>query len=134
VRVAQDGEAPPPGAVRLAPGGSHLVLEPGGTLHLDAQTPARGVHRPAVDELFFSCAAACPRQVAGVLMTGMGTDGAEGLAALRRAGGLTMVQDEASSVIFGMPRAALELGAAEVSLPPHGLARALVDLWQEGER
>ena len=134
VRLAQDGEEPRPGAVRVAPGGSHLVLEPGGTLHLDARTPARGAHRPAVDELFFSCAAACPHEVAGVLMTGMGSDGAEGLAALRRAGGLTLVQDEASSVVFGMPRAALERGAAEVSMPPRTLARTLIHLWQEGER
>ncbi|HYG65479.1 MAG TPA: chemotaxis-specific protein-glutamate methyltransferase CheB [Thermoanaerobaculia bacterium] len=134
VRLAQDGEEPRPGAVRVAPGGSHLVLEPGGTLHLDARTPARGSHRPAVDELFFSCAAACPHEVAGVLMTGMGADGAEGLAALRRAGGLTLVQDEASSVVFGMPRAALERGGAELSMPPRTLARTLVHLWQEGER
>jgi two-component system chemotaxis response regulator CheB len=65
-------------------------------------------------------------------MTGMGSDGVEGLAALRAAGGVTLVQDEASSVVFGMPKAALDRGAAEVALPPRELARALVRLWKGG--
>ncbi|HEX5758116.1 MAG TPA: chemotaxis-specific protein-glutamate methyltransferase CheB [Thermoanaerobaculia bacterium] len=130
VRVAEDGEAPPPGAVRVAPPGAHLRLRRDGTLHLDAGRPPRGGHRPAVDELFLSCAASCPRRVAGVLLTGMGHDGAEGLAALRRGGGLTIVQDAASSVVFGMPRVALERGAAEVALPPREIGRALVRVWQ----
>lgn len=129
VRLAQDGEMPRPGAVRLAPGGCHLQLAPGGVLRLDVETPARRGHRPSVDELFQSCAESCPREVAGVLMTGMGADGVEGLLALRQAGGLTLAQDEASSVVFGMPRVALERGAAEVALPPRDLARTLVRLW-----
>ena len=62
------------------PGGAHLRLEPGGVLRLDADTPARRGHRPSADELFLSCAARCPREVAGVLLTGMGSDGVEGLA------------------------------------------------------
>ncbi len=133
VRLAQDGERPPPGAVRLAPGGAHLLLEQGGILRLDAGTPARRGHRPSIDELFLSCAESCPGEVAGVLLTGMGSDGVEGLAALRQAGGLTLVQDEASSVVYGMPRVALERGAAEVALPPRDLARTLVRLWEGGE-
>jgi two-component system chemotaxis response regulator CheB len=72
--------------------------------------------------------------VAGVLMTGMGSDGVEGLLALRQAGGLTLAQDEASSIVFGMPRVALEKGATEVALPPRDLARTLVRLWQKGDR
>jgi two-component system chemotaxis response regulator CheB len=64
-----------------------------------------------------------------LLLTGMGADGADGLGALRRAGGLTMVQDEASSAVFGMPRVALERRAAEVALPPRGLALALLGCW-----
>jgi two-component system, chemotaxis family, protein-glutamate methylesterase/glutaminase len=135
VRLARDGEAPAPGAVRLAPGGAHLRLEEGGILGLDHRSPARrGGHRPSVDELFSSCAESCPRQVAGVLLTGMGSDGVEGLLALRKAGGLTLVQDEASSVVFGMPRVALERGAADVALAPRDLARTLVRLWQRGEK
>jgi two-component system, chemotaxis family, protein-glutamate methylesterase/glutaminase len=131
VRLAQDGEVLRPGSVRLAPGGSHLLMEEDGVLRLDSQTPARRGHRPSVDEMFLSCAESCPREVAGVLMTGMGADGVEGLLALREAGGLTLVQDEASSVVFGMPRVALERGAAEVALPPRALARALVRVWRK---
>jgi two-component system chemotaxis response regulator CheB len=134
VRLAQHGEALRRGAVRLAPGGSHLRLEAGGVLALDSETPVRRGHRPSVDEMFLACAEACPREVAGVLMTGMGADGVEGLLALRKAGGVTLVQDEASSVVFGMPRVALERGAAETALPPRELARALARLWAKGER
>ena len=134
VRLAQDGEVLRRGVVRLAPGGSHLRLEAGGRLRLDSDTPPRRGHRPSVDEMFLSCADNCPREVAAVLMTGMGSDGVEGLLALRKAGGVTLVQDEASSVVFGMPRVALERGAADVALPPRALARTLARLWTEGER
>ncbi len=133
VRVARDGEATAPGTVRVGPAGFHLRLAPKGMLRLDGATPPRGGHRPSVDELFLSCAETSPQEVAGVLLSGMGADGAEGLLALRRAGGLTMVQDEASSVIFGMPRAALERGAAEIAQAPAALAQLLVRQWQ-GER
>jgi len=129
VRLAFDGERPSPGVVRLAPGGSHLLLEAGGALRLEAGTPPRRGHRPSADELFLSCAEACAGEVAGLLLTGMGADGADGLGALRRAGGLTMVQDEASSAVFGMPRVALERRAAEVALPPRALALALLGCW-----
>jgi len=134
VRLAQDGEVLRRGTVRLAPGGSHLKLEADGLLRLDSDTPPRRGHRPSVDEMFLSCAACCPREVAAVLMTGMGADGVEGLLALRQAGGVTLVQDEASSVVFGMPRVALERGASDVALPPRALARTLARLWSEGER
>ncbi len=129
VRLAKDGEAMRRGAVRLAPGGSHLRVEPGGILRFDTLSPARRGHRPSADDLFFSCAESCPREVAGILLTGMGADGVEGLLALRKAGGLTLAQDEASSVVHGMPRVALEKGAAEIALPPKGLARTLVRAW-----
>jgi two-component system chemotaxis response regulator CheB len=125
VRLARDGEAPPAGAVRLAPAGSHLRLETTGKLGLDVATPARRGHKPSVDDLFHSVAVAAPRESVGVLLTGMGSDGVEGLLALRVAGGLTMAQDEASSVVFGMPRVALERGAADLSLPPKEIARWL---------
>jgi two-component system chemotaxis response regulator CheB len=133
VRLAQDGERLRRGTVRLAPGGAHLRLEEGGVLRLDPDTPPRRGHRPSADEMFLSCAAHCPREVAGVLMTGMGSDGVEGLLALRQAGGVTLVQDEASSVVFGMPRVALEKGAADVALPPRALAHALMSLWKKKE-
>jgi two-component system chemotaxis response regulator CheB len=104
----------------------------GEVLRLDTQSPARRGHRPAVDDLFFSCAESCPREVAGVILTGMGSDGVDGLLALRKAGGLTMAQDEASSIVFGMPRVALERGAADIALPPRALAHALARLWGKG--
>ncbi|HEX7182136.1 MAG TPA: chemotaxis-specific protein-glutamate methyltransferase CheB [Thermoanaerobaculia bacterium] len=131
VRLARDGEILKKGTVRLAPGGSHLRLETDGVLRLDTGSPARRGHRPSVDDLFFSCAESCPREVAGVLMTGMGADGVEGLLALRKAGGLTLAQDEASSIIFGMPRVALERGAADVALSPKNLARTLARVWEK---
>jgi two-component system, chemotaxis family, protein-glutamate methylesterase/glutaminase len=133
VRVARDGESPRHGAVRLAPAGAHLRLGRGGLLQLDGETPARRGHRPSADELFLSCAETSPRQSAGVLLTGMGTDGVEGLGALRRAGAMTMVQDEASSVVFGMPRVALERGAAELAQSPIELARTLARRWRRRE-
>ena len=133
VRVAADGERAAPGTVRIAPAGAHLLLGAGGLLRVDVERPPRGVHRPSADELFESCAAFCPTHTAGVLLTGMGADGAQGLAALRRAGALTMVQDEASSVVFGMPRAALAAGAATIALPPAALGRLLCRVWTGGE-
>jgi two-component system chemotaxis response regulator CheB len=132
VRLARDGEILRKGSLRLAPGGSHLRLEAGGVLRLDTQSPARRGHRPSVDDLFFSCAESCPREVAGVILTGMGSDGVDGLLALRKAGGLTMAQDEASSIVFGMPRVALERGAADIALPPRALAHALARVWGKG--
>lgn len=125
VKVAAHGEAPPPGAVRIAPGDHHLRVTASGIVELDGRAPPLRGHRPSADELFVSCAAAMPADTAGILLTGMGRDGAEGLAYLRRCGGFTLVQDEASCAVFGMPRAALELDGAERALPPAGLAAAV---------
>jgi two-component system chemotaxis response regulator CheB len=130
VRVATDGETPRPGSVRLAPGAAHMRLEAGGVLRLDPTSPARRGHRPSIDELFLSCAAVAGRQAVGILLTGMGSDGVDGLGALREAGALTMVQDEASSVVFGMPRVALERGAATIARSPRELARSLAAPWR----
>ena len=121
VRVALAGEQPLPGAVRIAPGGAHLRLGPDGRLELDSVTPARRGHRPSADELFVSLEQGTAQRVVAVLLTGMGTDGAEGLRELRRAGALCFAQDEASSAVFGMPRAAIELGAAELVLAPSAI-------------
>lgn len=125
VLVAVDAERQPPGTVRLAPAGAHLRVSGEDHLVLDRASPPRAGHRPSVDELFFSLASAAPLQTAAVLLSGMGSDGAEGLLALRRAGAFCLAQDEASSAIFGMPRAALDLGAAELALPPRALGREL---------
>ncbi|HKI86174.1 MAG TPA: chemotaxis protein CheB, partial [Thermoanaerobaculia bacterium] len=94
-------------------------------LELDVTRPARRGHRPSVDELFLSLASVTPRETAAALLTGSGSDGAEGLLALRRAGGFCLAQDEASSAVFGMPGAACSLGAAEVLLSPREIGREL---------
>ena len=125
VRVAVNAERPGRGQVRIAPTGIHLLLGADGLLHFDAVSPPRRGHRPSADDLFHSCALAFPAATAGVLLTGMGSDGAEGLAELRRAGGVTVVQDEATSVVFGMPRAALECGAADTAMAPRAIGEAL---------
>lgn len=134
VRLAADGEAPLPGCVRIAPAHHHLRLEPDGHLSLDGTTPPRRGHRPSADELLLSVAVAAPRESAGVLLTGLGADGVEGLAALRAAGGLTMVQDAATSAVFGMPRVALERGAAQIALPPAEIGRLLGRGWERSAR
>ncbi len=125
VRLAADGEQAEPGTVRLAPGDAHLCLDPGGVLRIDRRTPPHGGHRPSVDVLFSSLARCSPATTAGVLLTGMGSDGVEGLYELKQAGGLTLVQDQASCVVYGMPRVAVERGAADLELSPRQIARYL---------
>lgn len=132
VKVAASGEKPPPGSVRLAPGEAHLRLDPQGHLEVDTRTPPRYGHRPSVDVLFESALALRPRTIVAILLSGMGSDGAQGLLQLKKAGAATAVQDESSSAVFGMPKQALELGAAEVALPPEGLARFVALACGEG--
>jgi two-component system chemotaxis response regulator CheB len=84
--------------------------------------------RPSVDVLFSSVAEAAGAQAVGVLLTGMGSDGAQGLFRMKRAGARTIVQDEASSVVFGMPREAIRLGAADRVLPLPRIASAILAL------
>jgi two-component system response regulator WspF len=110
VAIATPGERPAPGTVLVADGRRHLVLRADGTIDC-TDSPADLVHRPSVDVLFRSLVAA-PRPGVAILLTGMGRDGAEGLAALRTAGWHTVAQDEATSVVWGMPGAAVRLGAA----------------------
>jgi two-component system, chemotaxis family, protein-glutamate methylesterase/glutaminase len=112
--------------VWIAPDGAHLKLEAGMTLVLDPDT-ADGHHRPSGDLLFASMAAAAGEGAVGVVLTGMGRDGARGIEALRRAGGRAIAQDEETSAIFGMPRAAAEAGA-DIVLPIGAIAGALVRL------
>lgn len=120
VRKAVDGEPVPPRGrvcVRMAPGNRHLVVRDGRLRLVDG--PERHSCRPSVDELFESVARELGGAAIGCLLTGMGRDGAEGLVALRRAGSATVVEDESTCVVFGMPREAIRLGAAQhvVGLP-----------------
>ena len=122
VRVASDGGTPAPG-IWMAPDGAHLCLDHAGRLALDTHTDA-GLHRPSADVLLRSLAAHAGRDAVAVVLTGMGRDGADGLAEVRRAGGLTIAQDEASSAVFGMPKAAAQ-GGAELILAPIDIGRRL---------
>jgi len=129
VSEAVDGAPIQPGHVYVAPGGvAHLEAVAGAPprCRLVASEPVNG-HRPSVDVLFDSVAA-LKRPMTGVILTGMGKDGAKGLLAMRQAGGHTLGQDEATSVVYGMPRAAFELGAVERQLPLHRLSSAILDL------
>jgi len=125
VGIARDGQVLGPGQVRIAPAGSHLRLTPGGVLSLDNETAPIAGHRPAVEVLFRSAVGLIPREVAAVLLTGMGSDGANGMLALRRAGALTVGQDENSCAVFGMPRVAFDLGATDTLLAPAEIGRLL---------
>jgi two-component system chemotaxis response regulator CheB len=113
VAVASPGEPLGPG-IRVAPDGAHLVLGPARRLELD-HTTVSGSHRPSGDVLFSSLARVARAGAVAVVLTGMGRDGAVGLAEVAAAGGQTFAQDESSSAIYGMPRAAAELGAQRIA-------------------
>lgn len=119
VHEALEGEALKPSTVYIAPGGIHLrIAGAPGKLHVSLTTqPERVLHRPSVDVLFASAGRVLGARVVAVLLTGMGQDGAEGMLSLVRRGAHTIAQDEGSSVIFGMPRAALLAGAVREILP-----------------
>ncbi len=124
VAMARDGAPLQPG-VWLAPEDAHLVLAPSRMLALDRRTVA-GPHRPSADLLLESLAAVLGADAVAVVLTGMGRDGAKGATAVQAAGGLLLAQDEATSRIYGMPRAAVEAGAR--ALPPAQIASTLSEL------
>ena len=125
VRIAADGQVLTPG-IWFPPDDAHLVLEPKRHLRLDRETVV-GAHRPSADVLLESMASAAGAGAVGVVLTGMGRDGALGVKAIRRCGGSVIAQDEESSAVFGMPRAAVEAGA-ELVLPLARIADALTRL------
>jgi len=127
VGCARDGDRLRPGHVWIAASADHLVLGPNGRLAYTPE-PKEAIHRPSVD-VFFASAARHARAGAGVVLTGMGRDGAQGLKALREAGFRTFAQDAASSVIFGMPNAAISIGAARDVLPPAEIGTRLAALY-----
>lgn len=132
VREASDGEAVLPGHAYLPPGGQHLRIIRDGArwrCRID-DSPAVNRHKPAVDVLFRSVATAAGANAIGVILTGMGDDGARGMLELKQAGASTLVQDEATSVVWGMPGSAVRLGAAEEMLPLEQIAHRLVILSQ----
>jgi len=135
VSEAKSGDRVERGRVLIAPGDSHLTVERGQNgkgfeVHVSGG-PLVSRHRPSVDVLFRSVAAAAGSKATGILMTGMGVDGAAGLGEMRRAGALTVAQDEETSVVFGMPREAIRMGNAEMILSLDGIAGLVRDI---GER
>ncbi|RKH37249.1 chemotaxis protein CheB [Corallococcus sicarius] len=114
-----------PGTVYIAPSGGHLLVKSEGRLELDSGPALRGF-RPSCDMLLTSAGEAFGRRCIGVILTGMGRDGARGLKEIRERGGRTIAQDEASCVVYGMPREAVQLGAAQQVLPLERIGPTLV--------
>jgi two-component system chemotaxis response regulator CheB len=129
VAEAEDGVPLEPGRVWVAPGGLHIEAVNGArpTCHLRAGE-REGGFRPSVNRLFRSLAENFRSKAVGVILTGMGSDGADGLLAMRAAGARTLGQDEASSMIYGMPRAAKACGAVEIEAPLQDIGRRILDL------
>ena len=125
VAIAIDGARCAAGTVWLPPDGCDLIVEPGLRLRTP---PASGPHRPSGNLLLSSLADALGPRAAGLVLTGMGDDGAQGLLALRRAGGRCLAQDQETSVVFGMPQAARDLGATEQLVPLDEIAARIVEL------
>ncbi|MBI2316141.1 MAG: chemotaxis-specific protein-glutamate methyltransferase CheB [Betaproteobacteria bacterium] len=126
VRIAEQGAMPLAGVAYFPPDDRHLEIDDSGRFRCSASVPQAG-HRPSVDIAMSSLARHYRDAAAGVLLTGMGGDGAQGMLDIARAGGLTIAQDEESSVVFGMPKRAIELGAARHVLALEQIAPALID-------
>ncbi|MFN0186945.1 MAG: chemotaxis response regulator protein-glutamate methylesterase [Aquabacterium sp.] len=129
VAEARDGDRVIDGRVLIAPGGRHMRLKRSGAQYVVEvkDGPLINHHRPSVDVLFRSVAQCAGRNAIGIVMTGMGDDGSRGLKDMRDAGAVTAAQDEASCVVYGMPREAMRLGAARDSVPLQGIAQWLLD-------
>jgi two-component system, chemotaxis family, protein-glutamate methylesterase/glutaminase len=127
VQFAQPGERPSPGTIYFPNDRTHLELSQNGLFLASTKPPLDG-HCPSATVMFDSVAQLYGNKAIGVLLTGMGRDGASGLLSMARAGGITIAQDEASSVVFGMPRAAIELGAAQYILSLGAIAPMLCGL------
>ena len=127
VRLARDKEPLMPGCALIAPEGQHMTVQRGGVIKLDTSAPVSGV-RPSATHLFNSVAGVYQSAAVGVVLTGMGNDGAAGLESLWRAGGYTIAQEEKSCVVFGMPKVAIEKGIVRQVLTPDEIAAFLIRL------
>lgn len=130
VKEAEDGEPVKPGTAYIAQGGKHMVVRQSArSLVVDIlDTEPVNRHRPSVDMLFDSVAECLGKAAVGVILTGMGRDGAAGLMRMKQAGAFTIAQDEASCAVYGMPRVAIESGAADVAVSVTGMANCLSGL------
>jgi two-component system chemotaxis response regulator CheB len=127
IQIARDRERITPGTIYFAPDDAHLLISPGGIARIEASAPLLG-QRPAATRLFQSVAAAIGADAVGVILTGMGEDGADGLVTMSQKGAHIIAQDQASSVVFGMPKAAIERGVVDEVLPPEQIALRLTKL------
>jgi two-component system chemotaxis response regulator CheB len=134
VKEAEDGDLVQAGRVLVAPGDRHLVLERRGTAVVArlSDAPAENFCRPAVDVMFRSASALYGEHVLGVVLTGMGSDGARGAEVVRAAGGQVVVQDQATSVVWGMPGAVVALGQADRVVPLSQVAREVLQVLSRG--
>ena len=128
VRLARDGEAPQPGTVLLAGTNHHIRLLKNGTLTYTAE-PVNEIYRPSIDVFFESVARYWEGDAVGVLLTGMGRDGAQGLKLMRQQGCLTIAQDQQSSSVYGMPKAAAAIDAAVEIRPLNKIAPRLLEIF-----
>jgi len=125
--LARDGEFLRPGNIYLAPGGFHLKLDGNHRIAL-CEGPRVNYVQPSVDVAMLSLTRPLSGGVTGIIMTGMGKDGAEGIRHIKRIGGTTIAQDQKSSIIYGMPKAAIDTGAVDFVLPPKEIAAKLVQM------
>ncbi|MCI5066672.1 chemotaxis response regulator protein-glutamate methylesterase [bacterium] len=134
VKEAEDQDSIVPGKVLIAPGNFHMMVQRSGAKYFVKikEGPLVGRHRPAVDVLFKSAAAFLGKNAVGILLTGMGKDGAEGMVAMKDAGAQNIVQDEASCVVYGMPKAAADLNAHHFQLPLQQVCGKALQLALEG--
>jgi two-component system chemotaxis response regulator CheB len=128
VREAKDGDRVLPGRVLIAPGGRHMMLKRSGAQYYVevADGPVVNRHKPSVDVLFRSVAQIAGRNALGVIMTGMGDDGARGMKEMHDAGAQTVAEDESTCVVFGMPKVAIDLGGVDRIVPLDGIPREIV--------
>jgi len=124
VREAQNGDRVIPGRALIAPGGKHMLLKRSGAQYIAEviDGPVVNRHRPSVDVLFRSVAKCAGKNAIGIIMTGMGDDGAAGLLEMKQAGAHTVAQDEATCVVYGMPKEAVKRGAVDKIIPLENIA------------
>lgn len=127
VRLAETGDIPTPGTALVAPTDCQMILENGAVKIIDA--PAVNSCRPSIDVFFESLALSSPRDTVGLLLTGMGRDGAQGLLRLKENGAFTIAQDEQSCAVFGMPKAAISINAANEVLPLDTMPEAVMKIF-----
>ncbi|MGE5676027.1 MAG: protein-glutamate methylesterase/protein-glutamine glutaminase [Mycobacterium leprae] len=131
VKEAEEGEAVRTGQVLVAPGGYHMLIDAEGRVRLNQDPTLHGV-RPAADKTFESILPIWGSHIVGVILTGMGYDGAKGMVAVKRSGGRTIAEDASTCVVYGMPKVVVEMGAADHILPVHDIAEAIARLVREG--